>query len=158
MTSWSLVTIKSRGYKMDEKDREILEELMQDGKAKISQIARKLALPMSTVHHRILKMEREKIIKSYSALPDYRKIGLSVSAYIFINVEYAGKFSQEAVAREIRKLPNVLEVNIVSGDIDMIAKIRGKDVESLSSEVIERVRNIKGVAKTTTSFVMREIE
>lgn len=143
---------------MDEKDREILEALMQDGKAKINQISRKLGLPMSTVHHRILKMEKGRIIKKYSALPDYRKIGLSVCAYVLVNVEYAGKFSQEAVAREIRKLPNVLEVNIVSGDTDIIAKVRGENVESLSSEVIEKLRNIKGVAKTVTSFVMKEIE
>jgi len=143
---------------MDQKDQEILEELMLNGKARISRISKKLALPMSTVHHRIMKMEQTGIIKRYSAVPDYRKVGLPVSAYLLINVEYAGKFSQEDVAREVRKLPNVLEVNIVSGDIDMIARVRGKDVEDLSKTVIERVRNIKGVAKTITSFVMKEIE
>ena len=143
---------------MDEKDYDILEELMRDGKARIRSIAKKLGLPMSTVHHRILKMEKEGSIKKYSAIPDYRKIGLPVLTYIFVTVDYSKIKSQETVAREIRKIPNVLEVNMVSGEIDIIVKARAKDVDDLGKTVTEKLRNITGVDKTVTSVVMKEIE
>lgn len=142
---------------MDEKDSEILTELMADGKAKIKALSRKLGLPMSTVHHRILRMEKDGIIKRYAAIPDYRKVGLPIAAYIFINVDYSKIQSQEDVAREISKLPNVLDVSIVSGEIDIIAKIRAKDVDDMGEAVIRRLRTIKGIAKTVTAVAMKEM-
>jgi DNA-binding Lrp family transcriptional regulator len=143
---------------MDEKDREILEELMANGKAKIRSISRKAGLPMSTVHHRIMRMEDDGIIRRFSAIPDYKKVGLPICAYIFINVDYSKIESQDAVARQIRLLPNVMDVSIVSGDIDIIARIRAKDVDDLSDSVVEKLRNIKGVSRTVTSVVMKEID
>jgi DNA-binding Lrp family transcriptional regulator len=143
---------------MDEKDREILKELMADGKAKIRALSRKLGLPMSTIHHRILRMEGDGVIAKYTAIPDYRKMGLPICAYVFINVDYSKIESQDAVAREIRKLPNVMDVSIVSGEIDIIARIRASDVDDLGDSVVVRLRRIKGVARTVTSVVMKEIE
>jgi len=142
---------------LDEKDKEILEAVMADGKAKIKVISRKLGLPMSTVHHRILKMENEGVIARYAAIPDYRKIGLPIAAYVFINVDYSKIDSQEDVAKEIKKLPNVLDVSIVSGEIDIIAKIRAKDVDDLGESVIKKLRTIKGIAKTVTAVAMKEV-
>ena len=142
---------------LDEKDREIMEALMADGKAKIKVISRKLGLPMSTVHHRILKMEKEGVIARYAAIPDYRKIGLPIAAYIFVNVDYSKIDSQEDVAKEIKKLPNVLDVSIVSGEIDIIVKIRAKDVDDLGESVIKKLRTIKGIAKTITAVAMKEV-
>ena len=143
---------------MDEKDLEILRELQKDGKAKIKKIAKKLGIPMSTVHHRILRMEKGGIIKKYMAVPDYRKIGLPVCFYVLVNVSYGEATSQEAVARKIRKIPNVLEVNIVSGELDIIVKARAADIEDLGKSVLDKMRNIRGVLKTVTSVVMREMD
>jgi DNA-binding Lrp family transcriptional regulator len=143
---------------MDKLDMEILAELQKDGKAKIRAVARKAGVPMSTAHHRILRMEKEGVIRKYAAIPDYRKVGLPVCAYILVNVDYSGISSQEEVARRIMRLPNVLEANIVSGEIDIIAKVRARDIDDLGKTVTERLRNIKGVAKTVTSVVMKETE
>lgn len=142
---------------MDKTDSEILSALQEDAKAGLRKIAKKTGLPMSTAHHRILRMEEEGVIRRYSAIPDYRKIGLPVCAYVLVNVDYSGIRSQESVAREIRKLPNVLEANIISGEIDIIAKVRAADIDSLGEAVISKIRNIRGVAKTVTSVVMKEI-
>jgi len=143
---------------MDKTDKEILGELAADGKARIRKISKKTGLPMSTVHHRIARMEKDGLIRKYAAIPDYKKIGLPVCAYVLVNVEYGQIHSQEAVAREIRKLPNVLEVDIISGEIDIIAKVRSASIDELGETVISRLRNIKGVAKTVTSVVMKGIE
>ena len=143
---------------MDARDKEILSELMIDGKAKIRKLSRKLGLPMSTVHHRILKMEKEGMIRRFAAIPDYKKIGLPICAYVFVNVDYSKIDSQDAVAVQIKKIPGMIDVCIVSGEIDIIAKVRAKDIDELSYTITEKLRNIKGVAKTVTSVVMKEIE
>jgi Lrp/AsnC family leucine-responsive transcriptional regulator len=145
------------GFIMDSKDKEILDLLIADGKAKLRTLSRKVGLPMSTVHHRIIGMEREGKIRRFAAIPDYKKVGLPICAYIFINVDYSKIESQDAVAKQIRLLPHVMDVCIVSGEIDIIAKIRASDVDDLSDSIVERLRNIKGVSRTVTSVVMKEI-
>jgi Lrp/AsnC family transcriptional regulator, leucine-responsive regulatory protein len=143
---------------MDEKDREILSMLEKDGKARIAAIAKALSLPPSTVHSRISRMEHDGTIRRYAAVPDYRKTGLNVSAYILINVDYSGTVSQESIARELLRLPNVYSVGIVSGDIDMIAFVRAKDVDDLGVTIVDQMRRIRGVSRTVTSVVLKSAE
>ena len=143
---------------MDKKDKDILHELQQDGKAGIKKIAKIVGVPMSTAHHRILRMERDGVILKYAAVPDYRKVGLPVCAYLLVNVSYTGISSQEEVARQIRRIPNVLEASIVSGEIDIVAKVRAADIDELGETVIRKIRKIAGVSKTVTSVVMKEID
>lgn len=143
---------------MDRIDRGILALLESDGKAGIKKIARKMGLPMSTAHHRIIRMEREGVIRKYAAVPDYKKVGLPVCAYLLVNVSYGGISSQEEVARQIRKIPSVLEAAIVSGEIDIIAKVRAADIDNLGETVIGKIRKIPGVSRTVTSVVMKEID
>ncbi|MFA5106060.1 MAG: Lrp/AsnC family transcriptional regulator [Candidatus Micrarchaeia archaeon] len=143
---------------MDKTDSEILAQLQQDAKAGIKKIARKTGVPMSTVHHRIARMQKEGLIKKYTIVPDFKKAGVPVCAYVFVTVGHSGLVSQESIAAQIRKLDNVSEANIVSGEIDIIAKIRAESVEDIGTKVIGKIREIKGVEGTVTSFVMREVE
>ncbi len=149
---------KKAGAHMDRIDSEIIDFLQQDAKAGIKKIARSLGVPMSTVHHRIARMQNEGMIKRYTIVPDFKKAGIPVCAYVFVTVGHSGLGSQEAIAAQIRKIEHVSEANIVSGEIDIIAKIRAASVEEIGTKVIGKIREIKGVEGTVTSFVMREIE
>jgi DNA-binding Lrp family transcriptional regulator len=62
---------------MDEKDKLILFELLQDCRQPISKIAKAVKLPQQTVSYRISKLEKDKIIKKYTINIDYQKLGLN---------------------------------------------------------------------------------
>jgi len=62
---------------MDEKDKLILFELLQDCRQPISKIAKTVKLPQQTVSYRIKKLEEEKIIKKYTINLNYPKLGYS---------------------------------------------------------------------------------
>jgi len=140
---------------MDEDDRELIELLKKDGKIKIKKLARKLGLPMSTVHHKVKMLEERGYIKKYSAIPDYRKLGLPISAFLMITVDQVRP--QENVAADIKKLPRVEETYIITGTYDILAKVRVKDIDEMNDLVVKNLRNIKGVDKTITSIVLKEI-
>lgn len=142
---------------MDRTDEEIVAELQIDGKATVKDIARKIGLPMSTVHHRIMKLEKEKTIKRYEAVPDYRKMGFGVSAFVFVTVNYDKIKSQEDVAKQIGKMRNVSGVYIVTGETDILIKIRAHDVDELNEAIVKDLRAIDGVDKTRTSVILKEI-
>jgi len=142
---------------LDEKDLKILEILKENSKLRTSQISKKTRMPITTVHNRIKKLEKESIIKSYTVIPNYKKLGKSILSYILVSVIYTipsgEKISQENVAKKIKQI-GVEEVSIVTGGMDIIVKIRVKDIEELNDFVIKKLRNISGVDKTQTLIVL----
>jgi DNA-binding Lrp family transcriptional regulator len=62
-------------------------------------------------------------------------------------------FSQRDEAAEIAKFPEVQEVHIITGDWDLLIKVREKDVDSIGRFVIDKLRFIKGIEKTLTCMV-----
>lgn len=145
---------------LDDKDFKILDVLKHNAKLSTQQIAKKTLIPVTTVHNRIKKLEKEGVIKGYTIVLDHKKIGKAVLAFILINVVYTlptKKFQQEEIAKQIKKFEIVEEVAIVAGGTDMIIKVRTKDIEELNDFVIRKLRNIEGVDKTQTMIVLSEV-
>ncbi|UCC19034.1 MAG: Lrp/AsnC ligand binding domain-containing protein [Promethearchaeota archaeon] len=60
----------------------------------------------------------------------------------------------ESVVRELEKIPEVLESYPVTGGIDIIVKVEGKDVETIAKTILARIHNIEGVSRTETHIVV----
>ncbi|HEX9908667.1 MAG TPA: Lrp/AsnC family transcriptional regulator [Thermoplasmata archaeon] len=135
---------------LDEKDSAILEELMKDSRKTTKAIARELGIPRATVHDRIVKMEAKKVIRKYTAVPDFSQLGLGVTAFVLVQFEPEKGTSQRETADEISLLPGIFEVHMISGEYDMLLKVRGTSMEDIGRLVIDRLREIKGVARTLT--------
>ena len=143
---------------MDEKDSAILEELMKDSRKTTKAIARELDIPRATVHDRIVKMEQKGVIKRYTAVPDYVQQGLGVSAFILVQFEPEKGISQRETAEDISSLPGIFEVHMISGEYDMLLKVRGASMEEIGKLVIDRLREVKGVARTLTCAVFTTVK
>ena len=76
---------------LDKTDEKILRNLMVDARLSARQLALKLGMSTVTVLSRIKKMEKEKIIKGYSALIDHEKLGYSLTAIIEIIAKKIGR-------------------------------------------------------------------
>lgn len=72
-------------------------------------------------------------------------------AYVFIKV-LAGKLDQ--VMRTLSELPQVVSAEGVSGYCDVIAIIRGPDLETLQNTILSTVRGVDGIQSTETWIVM----
>jgi len=102
-------------------------------------------------------MERAGIIKGYHAVLDAAKLNSSTTAFVLASFAYQRDgdktLSQRQVAKEIAQFPEVQEVHIISGDWDLIIKVRASDVESVGKFVVDKLRLVKGVEKTLTCLV-----
>jgi len=135
---------------LDEKDRLILEELENDARMPTKRIATKLDMPRVTVHSRIEKLKQEGVILKFTIKKNYKKIGLPVTAFIFIEYVQNSDCTQRELAEKLAKMPNVSEVHLISGEWDILTKIRGTTLEQIGSVVLDKIRNLPGVAKTIT--------
>ena len=56
--------------------------------------------------------------------------------------------SQRDVAEEIARFPEVQEVHIITGDWDLLVKLRAENVDAVGRFVVDKLRLIKGLEKT----------
>lgn len=144
--------------KLDDKDLKILELLRANARMTTNEMSKKLEMPQTTIHNRIKRMKQSGIIKRFTIDLDRKKIGKGLQAYILCTVSYrtsrGQKISQYKVAQMIEALPEVEDVSIVTGEIDLIVKVALGDVDELNDFVISKLRDIDGIEKTVTSVVL----
>jgi len=141
---------------LDEKDLAILKLLQKNCKMTAREIARKINSPITTVFAKIRRMEQQEIIKEYKAILDSKKLGLGTTAFILASFSYRNgetPLSQRVIAEQIAKFSEVQEVHIISGDWDILIKVKEKDVDSVGNFVIDKLRTVKGIEKTLTCVV-----
>jgi DNA-binding Lrp family transcriptional regulator len=134
---------------MDEKDIRVLQMLMEDARRPVVEIARELGMPRSTVQDRIRRMVETGLIRGFTAVPNYALLGRPVTAFILVSF-MPGTVSQRELAEEIAKLPGVHEVHLISGEWDILLKVRAESMEAVGRLVIDRLRAMRGVARTVT--------
>jgi DNA-binding Lrp family transcriptional regulator len=149
--------------KLDEKDLAILMLIQENSKLTANQIAKKINTPITTVFAKTKRMEEAGIIKQYRAILSAEKLNLKTVAFILAQVSYQTKthetpITQRDVAEEIAHFPEVQEVHIITGDWDLLVKLRAESVEAVGKFVVDKLRRIKGLEKTLTCMVFETIK
>lgn len=143
---------------LDEKDRLILKELRESSKKTTKEIAERTSIPRTTVHDRIHKMEQSGVIRRFTVVPNYELIGEPTTAFVFISFNGAGGASQRDLSEQLANVDGVYEVHMISGDWDILAKVRGENVERIGELVTERLRGLPGVGRTVTCAVFKTVK
>jgi len=144
--------------KIDEKDYAILDVLEEHGEYTVRKISRKTRLAPTTVHARIKKLRRMRVIRKYTVDVDRKKLGLMVGAYILVSADLKHlkqrHMSQYDLAKEIEKLPGVISVHIVTGLSDLVVRLQVKDMEEFDRLLLGKLQMLEGVANTQTMIIM----
>ncbi len=147
-------------YNLDEKDKKIIEVLRDHGDYTTRKIAKKVLLPITTVHNRIKKLKKEKIIKKFTIDLDHSKVDKGLLVYILISVSLPllkqKKKSQHDISKELKKFYFVEKVDVVSGGTDLIATVRVKDVKEYDQVLLNKLQSVECIEKTQSLIVIRE--
>ena len=145
---------------LDSTDKAILNALRWDAKTPLQSLAKKIHLPLSTLHHRVKRFEELKIISRYEAKIDYVKIGRPIESFILIealNILHSGKrVYQQDILDELKKIETVDEAYIITGSADLMIRVRVKDLDELNELITVKLRKLDGVGSTQTMMVLKE--
>jgi DNA-binding Lrp family transcriptional regulator len=143
--------------RLDERDLDILDLLQKNCRMTTKEIAQIVEAPITTVFAKMKRMQELEIIKDYKAVLNAQKLDKGTTAFILASFSYSLKeepsLSQRKIAKEIARFPEVQEVHIITGDWDILIKIKEKDVETIGRFVIDKLRLVKGIEKTLTCMV-----
>jgi DNA-binding Lrp family transcriptional regulator len=119
----------SAGQRVDELDIKILRYLLADGRASAREIGARLDVSTSTVTARLEKIRESGILKGFTTILDFQRLGYDLTVVTEIIVS-KGKLME--MEREIAKIPTVCAVYDVTGEVDAIVVSKCKNREELS--------------------------
>lgn len=140
--------------KMDDVDLAILRSLIKNSRITISQMSKEIDIPDATISNRLKKLETD-VIKRYTLIPDWQKVGLEITSIIIIQTESE---RHELVKEELSRLEKVSEVYSVSGEYDILIKVWVKSIEDLNQLINSKIRSIDGVEDLTEMIVMEKVK
>jgi Lrp/AsnC family transcriptional regulator, leucine-responsive regulatory protein len=148
---------------LDEKDLAILAIIQEDSQLTAKQIAKKINAPLTTVFAKVKRMEEQGVIRGYHAIVAPEKLEAGTSAFILASVSYRSKnndmpISQRTVAEEIARFAEVQEVHIITGDWDLLVKLRAASVDAIGKFVVDKLRLISGLEKSLTCMVFETVK
>lgn len=145
-------------FTLDEKDNKILEVLQEHADYPTRTIAKKTLLPITTVHNRIQRLKKEKVITKFTVELDQSKIDRGFAAYVLISADLQllkqKKKSQHDLVRKLREWSFIERADIVSGGTDIVALVRVKDVHEFDKVLLSKLQQIEGIAKTQSLIVI----
>lgn len=131
-------------------DKKILRALMSDPRMSLREIAAETTNSVGAIREHLSKLQKHKVIKSYTAIVDPMKLGYKITAVIEI---FESKKGMGIIEDTIKSLPNVCGVYSVTGSTDVIVIARFHDSEELNN-FVKKILRIKNVTRTETLIVL----
>lgn len=91
-------------------DQEFIKNLRKNSRSTLTQISRKIHIPISTLYDRLKNHEKDFITK-YTALIDFSKIGYTTKAQIFLKVPIENRIRLESFLNEHQNVNSVYLLN-----------------------------------------------
>jgi Lrp/AsnC family transcriptional regulator for asnA, asnC and gidA len=139
---------------LDKLDLQIIQEMMEDAEISYADLGKKLFVSGGTIHVRIKKLEEMGVVKGKKISVDLKELGYDVIAFIGIYLEKSSLY--DSVAKELKKVPQIVRLNYTTGNYSMFAEIVCKDIQQLRYVLHDELQKIKGIERTETFISLEE--
>ena len=136
---------------MDRTDHRIVALLRENARRSFQDIGAQVSLSAPAVKRRVDRLEREGVIRGYSANVDPQALGWNTHAFVELFCE--GRMSGEEVRAAIADHPEVEGAYTIAGAASAILHLRASDTRHLE-QALERLREAPGVSRTQTQVVL----
>lgn len=115
----------------DSKDMRIISILREDSRLPIREIAKKASLRPSTVHQRVTKLRKEGIIEKFTLKLNNKSVGENFIVFMLVKTKPATMISNITGNRHVK------EVFGITGEYDLMMKLKFRDVEEFNDFVLK---------------------
>lgn len=140
---------------VDDIDLRLLHLLSEDARKSQRSLARDLGMSAPAVGERIARLERTGVIRGYSVRVDWAALGMPTTVLLTITAGHGHE--QGLIMKELMTIPEVEDVLLVTGDVDMIVRARVRDHTHLRDLLMNRVWQIDGIQRTETALTIAEM-
>lgn len=150
------VAVPASPVPLDDVDRQILVLLSQDSRRSQRALARELGMSAPAVGERIARLERLGVIQGYGVRVNWSAAGYPMTVYLIITAVQG--YQQQDLVEQLAVIPELEALDIVTGAMDMLARLRVRDHQHLRQLLMDCIWQIEGVQRTETALSLVEIE
>lgn len=143
---------------LDRTDRRILECLQADGRISNVQLARKVNLTPTPCIERVKRLERQGYIKGYTAILNPEMVNAGLLVFIEIDLSHNSPDAFRRFREEARRLPEIMDCHLVSGNFDYLIKARVSDMKAYRELLGEKILSLPDVKGSRSYVVMEEVK
>lgn len=145
--------------RLDQKDKKILEVINNNGRASVTEIARKTRIPRDSVHYRLQRLIKTKVIKFFHTVIDPLKLGHPVFTFVNFSFQHFNEEKENKFYLFIKKLKNVTYIAKTTGKWDCTIAIIAKNLQHLD-EILKTIRkHFSSIIKDfETASIIKEIK
>lgn len=138
---------------LDETNQKIIDILKENARTSVRNIAKQLGLSPAAISKRISKLEREGIIKKYTAIIENKEIESSCSLTLMIKV--GGEENPDVFGKKLSKLPEICTCMRITGYYDILALANCKSPSEVSG-LLNKVKEWGRVDDINTALVIEK--
>jgi len=135
---------------LDILDLKIIKCLTDDARCTYKSMADEAGVSEATIKNRIDRLMDEGIIKKFTVIMDYHKLGRAIKAFIGLKVQPA---KLQKIVEVIQKNPDVHVLYRTSGDVDLLIEVIFEQMEDLN-EFLEKELALDGILGTVVTIVI----
>jgi DNA-binding Lrp family transcriptional regulator len=140
--------------RLDDVDRRLLALLADDARVSQRGLARELRMSPPAIGERIARLERAGVVRGYRVDIDWAALGY-VTGYLAVTAMEGA--DQSAIMRGLHLLPEVQDIAVITGSMDMLARVRVRDHTHLRRFLLEGVWQMPGIQRTETFLSLAEM-
>ena len=142
---------------MDFIDKQILAHLQRDSSTPVAEIAESVGLSATPCWRRIKKLEDDGFIKGRVALAEPTALNLNLTAFVAVKTAHHSDQWLENFSAKISRVPEVIELHRMSGDIDYLMKVVCPDMASFD-QVYKKLITIAEFSDIRSNFSMETLK
>jgi len=134
-------------------DAKLVNSLLSNGRASLRSLGDELDVSVTTVSNHLRDLEDEGVIRGYTPIVDYDKLGYDVTAVLQLKVEGSALPDVTEKLREEKQMVSVYEV---TGDYDVIAIGKFTDTDGMNDQ-IKAILTDADIRESNTSVVLNAV-
>lgn len=139
--------------KLDNTDKKIINTLLENSRLSLREIGKKVGVSVATAMNRLKRLEKDRLIKGYSAFIDHEKAGFDIDVMIEVRISKGKLFEVE---NKIATHPNVFAVYDVTGAFDCIILARFPGRRQMDA-FLKKIQAYEFVERTETKLILNII-
>jgi len=151
-----VILTPEKPLELDEKDWALIEALKKNAQLSEQKLAKLTGIAMSTVHHRLRKLKESGVIEKYTLKLDYAKVGKPLVAFVMLKA--INQADQLELFEKVKKMPEVYEVALITGEFDLIFMARAASMDELNKIVLRDIRKQRHIGESRTMICYEHFE
>ncbi|TDF41679.1 leucine-responsive transcriptional regulator Lrp [Alteromonadaceae bacterium M269] len=143
---------------LDRIDRNILRTLQNNGRISNVELSKVVGLSPTPCLERVRRLEQKGYILGYSANLNPQELGAAMLVFVEVTLTKTAVDIFEDFSAVVRKLDDIQECHLVSGNFDFLLKARVADMSSYRKLLGDTLLQLPGVSATRSYVVMEEVK